>query len=114
MYNSRSKAIIFIGRSIDAIRAFPVGVRREAGFQLNKVQLGFEPTDWKSLKAVGAGAREIRLGDESGIYRVIYVAKFEEVVYVLHAFSKKTRKTSKLDIEAGGVAYRKMIEALGK
>lgn len=114
MYSLRLKAIVFVGRSLQVIRDFPVTAKREAGFQLNKIQSGTDPTDWKPLKTVGAGAREIRIGSSQGEFRVIYVAKFEETVYVLHAFSKKTRKTNKLDIEAGRVAYRTMLEARGK
>ena len=114
MYNSRVKAIVFIGRSIDFIRAFPAEAKREAGFQLNKIQHGYDPTDWMPMKTVGVGAREIRICDSEGIFRVIYVAKFEEAVYVLHAFSKKTQKTSKSDIEIARAAYKKALEARNK
>ena len=111
MYNSRTKAIVFIGRSIDLIRAFPAEAKREAGFQLNKIQHGYAPTDWRPMKSVGVGAREIRVCVSGGVYRVIFVAKFEEAVYVLHAFAKKTQKTSKSDIEIARAAYRTALEA---
>ena len=56
-----------------------------------------EPTDWKPFDDVGAGTKEIRIRDASGIYRVMCVAKFEEAIYVLHCFQKKTQVTSKQD-----------------
>ena len=111
MYNSRTKGIVFVGRSIGLLRAFPIDAKREAGFQLNKIQHGYAPSDWRPMKSIGAGAREIRICASGGVYRVIYVAKFEEAVYVLHAFSKKTQKTSKSDIEIARAAYKKALEA---
>src|ERR1035441_8484108 len=97
------KQIRWVGSAYDDLLAFPRDVRKEAGFQLGKVQAGLEPTDWKPFDDVGAGAREIRIRDTSGIYRLVYVAKFEEAVYVLHCLQKKNQATSKQDkaIEIG-------------
>ena len=91
------KQIRWVGSAYDDLLAFPKDARREAGFQLGKVQAGLEPTDWKPFGAVGAGTREIRIRDASGVYRVMYVAKLEEAIYVLHCFQKKTQATSKQD-----------------
>ena len=88
-----------MGNGLDAIRDFPQLVKREVGYQLDRVQRGFEPTDQKPMQAIDAGVSEIRIQHE-GQYRVIYIAKFESAVYVLHAFNKKTQKTSKRDIDA--------------
>jgi len=96
----------FVGSSLDDLKNFPAGARREAGFELSNVQSGLQPSDWKPMSSVGAGAGEIRIKDEAGIYRVIYVAKFEDVVYVLHAFVKKTRKTRKADIALAKARYK--------
>ena len=85
------KPVIFIGTSLEDLRAFPQGARREAGFQIGNVQFGRNPYDWKPVKNIGAGVMEIRIHD-NGEFRVIYVAKFEEAVYILHAFQKKTQK----------------------
>lgn len=85
--------------------------RRAAGFELGKVQAGLDPTDWKPFNDVGAGTREIRLRDASGIYRVMYVAKFEEAVYVLHCFQKKTQATSPQDKAIAETRYRAVIHA---
>jgi len=74
---------------------FPAGARREAGFELSNVQAGLQPSDWKPMNTIGAGAVEIRIKDSTGIYRVIYVARFEEAVYVLHAFQKRHGKHAK-------------------
>lgn len=86
-----------MGSSYEDLLAFPQEARREAGFQLGKVQAGLEPTDWKPFDEVGAGTREVRIKDEGGIYRVMYVAKFEGAIYVLHCFQKKSSATGKQD-----------------
>jgi phage-related protein len=105
------KQIRWIGSAYDDLLAFPKGVRTEAGFELGKVQAGLEPTDWKSFDDVGAGTREIRIMHASGIYRVMYVAKFEEAIYVLHCFQKKTRETSKRDKAIAAARYRAVAGA---
>lgn len=74
------------------------------------VQAGRLPADFKPLPDVRPGAQEIWVRDETGVFRVIYVAKFKDSVYVLHAFQKKTRKTSRIDIEIPKRRYR-MIRA---
>jgi len=84
------KQIRWVGSAYDDLLAFPRDARKEAGFQLGKVQAGLEPADWKPFDEVGAGTREIQIREASGIYRVMYVAKFEEAIYVLHCFEKKT------------------------
>jgi phage-related protein len=93
-----SGPLYFVGSALEDLRAFPRAPRRNAGYQLDRVQFGLEPSDWKPMPTVGRGVREIRIHHE-GQYRVIYVAKFGDAVYVLHAFQKKTQKTRKQDIE---------------
>jgi len=91
------KPLVWLGSSREGVRAFSDDGRREAGYQLRRVQRGMMPDDWKPLSTVGSGVYEIRIhiGAE---YRVLYVAKFEEAVYVLHAFEKRTRQTRETDI----------------
>ena len=103
------KQIRWVGSAYDDLLAFPRDARKDAGFQLGKVQVGLEPADWKPFEDVGAGTREIRIRDESGIYRVMYVAKFEEAIYVLHCFQKKTRTTSKQDWVIAAARYRAVV-----
>ena len=93
------KPVCFLGNSLECLREFPEDARHDAGYQLEKVQRGEQPDDFKPMPAVGKGAEEIRMTDESGAYRVVYVARRAEAVYVLHAFQKKTRATSRHDIE---------------
>ena len=100
----------FVGSSLDDLKHFPAGARREAGFEFSNVQAGLQPSDWKPMNTVGAGAVEIRIKDAAGICRVIYVARFEEAIYVLHAFQKKTRKTRKADIEMAKARYKASAE----
>ena len=97
----------FIGSSIDDLRDFPLEARREAGFELDAVRRGLMPSDFKPMLNAGAGAYEIRL-HVLGEWRLIYVAKFDNAVYVLHAFQKKTQKTRKEDIELAARRYRQI------
>ena len=102
------KPINWIGTSRDDVCAFPEEARRQAGFQLRAVQRGETPTDFKPMSTVGKGVQEIRIrtGDA---YRIFYVARFEEAVYVLHAFQKKTQKTTKQDLQIGQQRYQEMM-----
>jgi phage-related protein len=100
------KPVVFLGDSLDRLRAFPDRPRREAGFQIELVQRGRDPDDWKPMKSVGQGVREIRIRDASGAYRVIYVATFSEAVYVLHAFQKKAQRTSPRDLALAESRFR--------
>jgi len=92
------KPLNFVGSSLDDLRNFPDEARRVAGFELRAVQGGLEPSDWKPMQVIGPGVNEIRIR-VLGEWRIIYVAKFRNAVYVLHAFQKKTRKTSQHDID---------------
>jgi phage-related protein len=105
------KEILWVGSSYEDLLDFPPESRREAGFELGKVQAGLDPADWKPFEQVGAGTREIRIRDGDGIYRVMYVAKFEEAVYVLHCFQKKSQATSRKDKEIAEVRYRAAVNA---
>jgi phage-related protein len=100
------KAAYFVGTARTDLAGFPVSARRRAGYELFMVQVGRDPADFKPLPSVGPGAYEIRVQDEAGAFRVIYVAKFEYAVYVLHAFQKKSRKTAKTDIELAAKRYK--------
>ena len=105
------KQICWVGSAYDDLLALPRDARKEAGFQLGKVQAGLEPTGWKPFDDVGAGTREIRIQDVTGIYRVMYLAKFEEAIYVLHCFQKKTQVTSKRDKAIAVTRYRAVVNA---
>ncbi len=100
------KPVVFLGDSLDRVREFPERVRRQAGFELRQVQHGLDPTDWKPMKSVGPGVREIRLRDGSGAFRVLYVATRADAVYVLHAFRKKTQATAKRELDAAALRLR--------
>jgi phage-related protein len=102
------KPVIFRGSTLDDLRQFPIEPRREAGYQLNKVQNGQEPSDWKPMSVVGDGVQEIRIRDRTGIFRVIYLAKLADAVYVLHCFQKKTQQTSQKDIDLARKRYQEL------
>jgi phage-related protein len=108
-----SKPVEFRGSSLEDLRAFPLTARREAGYQLDQVQNGREPDDWRAMNTVGQAVKEIRIRDEAGAFRVLYVAKFADAIYVLHCFQKKTEKTSKADVGLAAKRYRELLKELG-
>ena len=108
------KPVEFRGSALDDLRAFPLAARREAGHQIDQVQHGQEPDDWKPMATVGQGVKEIRIRDAAGAFRVIYVAKFADAVYVLHCFKKKTEKTSKADLDLAAKRYRDLVKELAQ
>lgn len=97
------KDIVFLGDSLDKLREFPERARRQAGFELRRVQQGDDPSDWKPMRSIGPGVREIRVREASGAFRVLYIATLAEAVYVLHAFQKKTRATARRDLDLAAV-----------
>jgi phage-related protein len=106
------KPVEFRGSSLEDLRAFPVSARRDAGYQLDQVQQGHEPDDWKPMPRIGSGVKEIWIRDAAGTFRVIYVAKFADAVYVLHCFKKKAQKTSKTDVDLAEKRYRDLTKEL--
>ena len=102
------KRLEFLGDSLEQLREFPEAARKEAGVQLHKVQQGFELSDWKPMASVGQGVREIRVRDEAGAFRVLYIAKIEDAVFVLHAFQKKTQQTAKRDLDLAATRLRQI------
>jgi phage-related protein len=109
-----AKPVEFRGSALDDLRAFPASARREAGHQLDRVQQGLEPEDWKPMPTIGPGAYEIRIRDAAGIFRVIYVAKFSDAVYVLHCFRKTSQKTEKPDLALAKSRYRDLAREVGR
>lgn len=102
------KPLRWLGNSQAAVRAFAPNARRDAGYELYRVQLGDEPSDWKPMSQAGAGVREIRVHAD-GEHRVLYLATLPEAVYVLHAFAKKTQRTRKLDIELARARLKDLL-----
>ena len=103
------KPVFWVGRSRADTRAFPAAARRLAGFQLHRVQEGLDPVDWRPMNEVGRGVREIRI-QTGEAHRIFYVTRFAEGVYVLHAFEKRSRKTTKRDLDIGRQRYRDLLE----
>jgi phage-related protein len=101
------KPIQWLGDSLENVREFSDSGRYHVGRELRRVQTGEIPTDWKPMITVGSGVAEIRIHAENE-YRIIYIAKFEEAVYVLHGFTKKTQQTSKRDIDLAAKRYREL------
>ena len=102
----RERPIHWLGSSLKDIQAFPAEVRKEAGYQLHRIQNGFKASDVKSFSAVGKGVEEVRLDNADGTYRVMYIARSFEAVFVLHCFRKKTQRTAKVDINIARARFR--------
>jgi len=106
------KPVEFRGSALDDLRTFPLAAKREVGYQLDQAQNGQEPDDWKPMNTVGQGVKEIRIRDAAGVFRVLYVAKFADAIYVLHCFQKKTERTSKADVDLAAKRYRDLLEEI--
>jgi phage-related protein len=104
------KTVRFPGNLRKELQGFPEDVRLRIGHELYLVQTGEAPSDFKSMPEVGAGVFELRIRDDAGAFRVIYVAKFSAAIYVLHAFQKKSQRTSALDLELAIKRYRAILE----
>ena len=78
---------------------------------MDKVQRGQMPDDWKPMSTIGKGVNEIRVRDNTGALRVVYVATLPEAVYVLHAFQKKRRATAKTDLELARARLQNLIRS---
>lgn len=103
------KPICFLGNALACLREFPEGAKQDAGYQLDKVQRGMQPDDFKPMPTVGRGVEELRVWDETGTYRVIYLARLNDAVYVLHAFQKKAESTPKRDIDIAKTRYAELM-----
>lgn len=104
------KPIRFLGDSLKRLRDFPEDARQDAGYQLDRVQRGRQPDDFKPMPSIGKGVEEIRIWDDAGTYRVIYTARMADAVVVLHAFQKKTQTTSRRDLETARERYTELMK----
>jgi phage-related protein len=112
--NGRVKSVEFRATTLDDLRDFPRGARREVGHQIDQVQQGRDRDDWKPMPTVGQGVREIRIRHEDGAFRVIYVTRFAETIYVLHCFRKQTQKTRKADLDLAARRYRDLVREVNR
>ena len=103
------KPIKFLGDSLDRIRTFPSAAQAITGYQLDRVQRGLEVEDWKPMKSVGHGVRELRVREASGAFRILFLATLPDAVYVLHAFRKTTQQTEKRDIDLATLRLRDLM-----
>jgi len=102
------KKLKWLGSSLKDVKKFPQKAKAEVGYQLHQIQCGFEADDWKPMKTIGQSVKEVRIHTDSE-FRVIYTAKFEENIYVIHAFNKKTQKTNDLDISVAKKRFNNLV-----
>lgn len=103
------KPLEWLGDSRKAVQSFPQAAQRIAGFELRNVQKGIRPADFKPMPSIGGGVEELRVWVEQGTYRVIYIARLQEAVYVLHAFQKKTQQTSQRDLALARARLERLL-----
>ncbi len=106
------KPLRFLGDALKCLRGFPSAAKQDAGYQLDRLQRGCVPMDFKPMPSIGAGVEEIRIRDESGAYRVIYTTRVADAIWVLHAFQKKTQATPKRDVELAKARYQELMRGL--
>jgi phage-related protein len=109
-----TKPVEFHGSALEDLRAFPKAARQSAGYQIDRVQRSEEPHDWKPLKTIGPGVREIRIREDGGAFRIVYLAVLQDAVHVLHCFEKKSGKISRADVSLGPKRYRELMKEIGK
>jgi phage-related protein len=112
-YNLRVKRVRFLGNTRKEISNFPREARKAAGFELGAIQQGSSARDSKPMPSVGPGVQELRVWVQAGTFRVIYLARMEEAIYVLHAFEKKTEKTAQADIDLARERYKELLRRRG-
>lgn len=100
------RPIAWMGSAFDDLRGFPEEIRRDAGYQLHRLQAGLEAADWKPMSEIGKGVAEIRLRGNMGAYRILYLARFDDAVYVLHCFNKKRSVQQAMISISPGHAFR--------
>lgn len=92
------RPLAWVGSALDDLRRFPEAACRVAGHQLDRVQSGLMPDDWKAMTSVGPGVFEIRIRGPVEC-RVMVVTKLPDAVYVLHAFEKHSQRTRRADLD---------------
>ena len=108
-----TKPITWIGSSLDDLRGFPQNARSRVGYQLRRIQEGLMPSDWKPMPGIGSGVLEIRI-HTGRQHRVFYIARFEEAIFVLHAFEKKTQRTARVDLDIAKKRLAVVLRNRGK
>lgn len=103
------KDVYWVGSSLEELKRLPVNVVRMTGYQLHLVQMGMEPGDWKPMKTIGQGVKEIRIRESKNAYRIIYVVIRSDGIYVLHAFQKTTKTTSQKNINLAKRRYNEVM-----
>jgi phage-related protein len=105
------KKLVFVGDSKRRYDEFPEHVQDLAGYELYRLQAGLQPSDFKPMPSIGSGVEELRIRDHhNNAYRVIYIARLRDAVYVLHTFQKKTQRTDRRDIDLARQRLRELLK----
>ena len=114
MRQAAMRDVRFVGSSLDDLRALPKPARHDLGRQIDRVQRGLSPRDWRPMPSVGRGVREIRVRSDGGAYRALYVTSGGPAVYVVHVFAKQSRRTSRRDVQLARTRLKSLRQRLGE
>ncbi len=109
---SRGAAIAWEGDSKEVLSGFPKGVKQNLGFNLRLLQQGSEPIGYRPLQSIGRGVFELRDEDDRSWYRVVYLSRINDVIYILHCFEKKSRAMPKRDADTARRRLKAVQERL--
>jgi phage-related protein len=98
----------WLGDSRDVVRGYARDVRVAIGNELRLLQTGEKPVHARPLKTVGRGVWELKISEAEGQFRVVYVVKRNDRIYVLHAFQKKTQQTPQRDIDLAKARFKEI------
>lgn len=108
---TKIKAAEFLGDSRARLCAFPEKAQAALGYSLHLIQIGEEPSNWKPMTDIGDAVYELREQADKRAFRLAYIARFEEAIYVLHVFEKKTAKTAPKDKAVIEQRFKALVEA---
>ena len=109
----RRATISWEGDSLSVLREWPKPIREDVGVALDEMQEGRHATlPVRPMPSIAGGVFELKDSDKSKWYRVIYLARREDVIYVLHCFTKDSAKTEKNDLATAKARWKEVQRRL--
>lgn len=106
--------VVWEGNSREILQSFPEGARENLGFDLWRLQQGERPGDYRPVPSIGVGVFELRDQDERAWYRIVYLSRTSDVIYVLHCFEKKGREILRREFEVAKQRLKNVKARLSK
>ena len=107
--------IFWVGDAKEVLTSFPQDIKSVFGYSLRRVQKGLLPDcNARRMESIGKGVWELKASDERKWYRLIYLARIGNALYVLHAFEKSSRKTDRRNLETARSRLQLVLAQLGR